>query len=114
VVCFVVLLVYFLVFHCPFSRYLFFCRCEDANLIDMPVRIEKCDIRVYHVAFFAQADIQAFEELSWDYGCTFDRSDVQEGDFVFPFHCKCGSTHCRDKDIDNAAIQLTVDISESD
>jgi len=41
-----------------------FCRCEDANLIDVPVKVGNDYPRVYHVAFFAQEDILAFEELT--------------------------------------------------
>lgn len=88
-------------------------RCEDANLIDVPVRIDNSDKRLFHVAFFAQVNIPAWEELTWDYGCEFDRYQVNEVDAILPFHCKCGSTHCRDSKIDDAAIELTVDIFRS-
>lgn len=40
-------------------------RCEDANLIDFPVRIESADPHIYHVAFFAKRPIYALEELTW-------------------------------------------------
>lgn len=40
-------------------------RCEDANLVDIPVRIERSDPRFYHVAFFAKRPIHALEELTW-------------------------------------------------
>lgn len=40
-------------------------KCEDANLIDVPVRIERSDPRLYHVAFFAKRQIYALEELTW-------------------------------------------------
>lgn len=40
-------------------------RCEDANLVDVPVRIEQADPRLYHVAFFACRYIEPGEELTW-------------------------------------------------
>lgn len=39
--------------------------CEDANLIDFPVRIDNADPHIYHVAFFAKRKILALEELTW-------------------------------------------------
>lgn len=40
-------------------------RCEDANLFDRPVRISHGDPRLYHVAFFANSNIQPLTELTW-------------------------------------------------
>lgn len=40
-------------------------RCEDSNLMDMPVRINQADPRLYHVAFFATRIIEPYEELTW-------------------------------------------------
>jgi SET domain-containing protein len=82
------------------SLWLVFCRCGDANLIDVPVKVGDEDPRLYHVALFAQEDIPAFEELTWDYGCSFEQPEV-DVDPLIPFHCKCGSTHCRDTVIDS-------------
>lgn len=71
-------------------------RCEDANLIDVPVRVSNNSGGDYRVAYFARVDIPALEELTWDYGCSFKRRRANTVDAVFPFYCKCGSTHCRD------------------
>jgi hypothetical protein len=40
-------------------------RCEDANLMDYPVKIESRDSHIYHVAFFAKRHVYALEELTW-------------------------------------------------
>ncbi|VVA89895.1 unnamed protein product [Arabis nemorensis] len=40
-------------------------RCLDANLIEIPVRVETPDQHYYHLAFFATRDIEAMEELTW-------------------------------------------------
>lgn len=71
---------------------LIFYRCGDANLIDMPVKIENSGKRFYHVAFFTKRSIAAKEGLTWDYGIDFNNSDPQLPSFV----CKCGSSMCRD------------------
>ncbi|KAL1199645.1 putative inactive histone-lysine N-methyltransferase SUVR2 [Cardamine amara subsp. amara] len=66
-------------------------RCLDANLIEIPVHVETTDLHYYHLAFFANREIDAMEELTWDYGVEFN-------DHVFPtspFHCRCGSEFCR-------------------
>ncbi|KAJ4888768.1 Histone-lysine N-methyltransferase SUVR2 [Raphanus sativus] len=66
-------------------------RCSDANLIDIPVHVENMDFKYYHLAFFTTRDIEAMEELTWDYGVEFN-------DHVYPtlpFHCQCGSEFCR-------------------
>jgi hypothetical protein len=40
-------------------------KCEGANLLDMPVRINEKNPRYYHIAFFAKRAINALEELTW-------------------------------------------------
>lgn len=71
-------------------------RCEDANLTDVPVRVVNKEGGAYHVAYFARDDIEAMEELTWDYRCSFQKAEVNSVDEIIPFRCKCGSTHCRD------------------
>ncbi|CAN8260473.1 unnamed protein product [Cochlearia groenlandica] len=68
-------------------------RCEDANLIDIPVEIETPDRHYYHIAFFTLKDVKALDELTWDY--MIDFSD--ESHPVKAFRCCCGSELCRDK-----------------
>ncbi|CAN8247868.1 unnamed protein product [Cochlearia groenlandica] len=66
-------------------------RCLDANLLEIPVHVESSDLHYYHLAFFTTREIDAMEELTWDYGVEFN-------DDVFPttpFHCQCGSEFCR-------------------
>ncbi|CAI8603302.1 unnamed protein product [Vicia faba] len=68
-------------------------RCNDANLIDIPVEVETPDRHYYHLALFTKRNVSAYEELTWDYGIDFD-------DHTHPikaFKCCCGSAHCRDK-----------------
>ena len=43
------------------------------------------------VAFFTNQVVEAGEELTWDYGCSFH---VEQG-IMFPFKCTCGSQECR-------------------
>ncbi|CAH8323068.1 unnamed protein product [Eruca vesicaria subsp. sativa] len=65
-------------------------RCGDANLIEIPVHVENMDLHYYHLGLFATRDIEAMEELTWDYGVEFN-------DHVYPtrpFHCRCGSEFC--------------------
>ncbi|RCV07355.1 hypothetical protein SETIT_1G237500v2 [Setaria italica] len=68
-------------------------RCFDGNIIDIPVEIETPDHHYYHVAFFTTREVDAFEELTWDYGIDFDDVDHP----VKAFKCHCGSEFCRDK-----------------
>ncbi|CAN8269689.1 unnamed protein product [Cochlearia groenlandica] len=68
-------------------------RCEEANLIDIPVEIETPDRHYYHIAFFTIRDVKARDELTWDY--MIDFSD--ESHPVKAFRCSCGSELCRDK-----------------
>ncbi|XP_010457434.1 PREDICTED: probable inactive histone-lysine N-methyltransferase SUVR1 isoform X1 [Camelina sativa] len=66
-------------------------RCLDANLIEIPVYVETPDQHYYHLAFFTTRDIEAMEELTWDYGIDFDDDDS----LMKPFECLCGSRFCR-------------------
>uniref|UniRef100_M4FGG9 SET domain-containing protein n=1 Tax=Brassica campestris TaxID=3711 RepID=M4FGG9_BRACM len=68
-------------------------RCEDANLIDIPVQIETPDRHYYHIAFFTIRDVKAMDELTWDYLIDFH----DESHPVKAFRCCCGSELCRDK-----------------
>nr|GEZ00834.1 60S ribosomal protein L23 [Tanacetum cinerariifolium] len=63
-------------------------RCEDANLVVIPVE---------H-AFFTARDVKAMEELTWDYGIDFN----DDSHPVKAFHCKCGSRYCRQTKHKNA------------
>ncbi|KAL8545114.1 hypothetical protein ACS0TY_005348 [Phlomoides rotata] len=65
-------------------------RCFDANLVEIPVEVETQDHSYYHLAFFATRKIDAFEELTWDYGIDFYHP-------VKAFQCLCGSNFCRDR-----------------
>ena len=76
----------------------------------MPVRVSSNNGGVYRVAYFARVDIPALEELTWDYGCSFQKPEVNVVDAVFPFHCKCGSAHCRDMVTEDPPIPLVVDL----
>lgn len=67
-------------------------RCYDANLILIPVEVETPDHRYYHLAFFTTKKVEAFEELTWDYGIDFDGFDCPNK----AFRCMCGSRYCRD------------------
>ena len=87
-----------------------FYRCEDTNLIDVPVRVGDEDPRLYHVAFFAQKDILAFEELTWNYGCSFEKPKFNVVDPLIPFHCKCSSTHYRDTVIDSPLFHYITNL----
>ncbi|XP_078440113.1 putative inactive histone-lysine N-methyltransferase SUVR2 [Wolffia australiana] len=68
-------------------------RCYDANLVEIPVEVETPDRHYYHVAFFTARKIDAFEELTWDYGIDFDDHEHP----VKAFQCLCDSMECRDK-----------------
>lgn len=67
------------------------CRCQDANLMDMPVEIESPDRHYYHVAFFTNRRVKSKEELTWDYGIDFE----DEAHPIPAFNCLCGSDYCR-------------------
>ncbi|GAB4833695.1 hypothetical protein Ancab_031942 [Ancistrocladus abbreviatus] len=40
-------------------------RCNDANLLEIPVQVETPDRHYYHLAFFTKRKVKAFEELTW-------------------------------------------------
>lgn len=67
-------------------------RCYDANLVQIPVEVETPDHHYYHLAFFTTKKVEAFEELTWDYGIDFE----EEGGPSKVFRCMCGSRYCRD------------------
>ncbi|CAL9191391.1 unnamed protein product [Musa hybrid cultivar] len=67
-------------------------RCFDANLIEIPVEVETPDHHYYHLAFFTTRKLEAFEELTWDYGIDFDDHEHP----IKAFKCRCGSRFCRD------------------
>ncbi|XP_059432571.1 probable inactive histone-lysine N-methyltransferase SUVR2 isoform X4 [Corylus avellana] len=66
-------------------------RCLDANLVEIPVKVETPDHTYYHFAFFTTRVVAALEELTWDYGIDFDDHDQP----VKAFRCLCGSKFCR-------------------
>lgn len=66
-------------------------RCYDANLVIIPVEVETPDRHYYHLALFTAKKIEAFEELTRDYGIDFDGTD----DLNKAFDCMCGSKYCR-------------------
>ncbi|XP_052205270.1 probable inactive histone-lysine N-methyltransferase SUVR2 isoform X2 [Diospyros lotus] len=67
-------------------------RCFDANLLDVPVEVETPDHHYYHLAFFTTRKVEAFEELTWDYGIDFNDHSHP----IKAFQCCCGSAFCRD------------------
>ncbi|KAL9239065.1 hypothetical protein vseg_013419 [Gypsophila vaccaria] len=66
-------------------------RCTDANLIEIPVEVESPSHHYYHVALFTTRNVDAFEELTWDYGVDFDDNELH----IKSFRCLCGSRFCR-------------------
>ncbi|KAJ8770187.1 hypothetical protein K2173_011522 [Erythroxylum novogranatense] len=86
-------------------------RCEDANLIDIPVEIETPDRHYYHLAFFTARKVNALEELTWDYGIDF--SDHNHP--IKAFSCLCGSASCRDaKQKDDSRLSTRLIFVPSD
>lgn len=61
----------------------------DANLVPVKVFVDHHDLKFPRIAFFSSRDIQAFEELGFDYGDKFWRIKSKW------FHCECGSLTCR-------------------
>ncbi|XP_065874282.1 probable inactive histone-lysine N-methyltransferase SUVR2 isoform X2 [Euphorbia lathyris] len=78
-------------------------RCLDANLIEIPVKIETPDDHYYHLAFFTTREVDALEELNWDYGIDFDDNDQP----VEVFRCLCGSKFCRNMKRSNRSRSLS-------
>uniref|UniRef100_A0A914DT80 SET domain-containing protein n=1 Tax=Acrobeloides nanus TaxID=290746 RepID=A0A914DT80_9BILA len=60
--------------------------CEP-NIISRLVFIDTHDTRLPHLAFFAFRDIEAGEEIFWDYA--YDASPNSS------FNCQCGTEKCR-------------------
>ncbi|EFH68454.1 hypothetical protein ARALYDRAFT_470383 [Arabidopsis lyrata subsp. lyrata] len=77
-------------------------RCLDANLIEIPVQVETPDQHYYHLAFFTTRDIEAMEELTWDYGVDFNDDES----LMKPFDCLCGSRFCRNKKRSKKIMQI--------
>ncbi|KAL4577074.1 hypothetical protein LXL04_013176 [Taraxacum kok-saghyz] len=67
-------------------------RCFDSNLIEIPVEVETPDHHYYHIAFFTTRNVEAYEELTWDYKIDF----ADEEHPIKAFKCQCGSSLCRD------------------
>ncbi|XP_024958914.1 histone-lysine N-methyltransferase SUVR4 [Cynara cardunculus var. scolymus] len=67
-------------------------RCFDSNLIEIPVEVETPDHHYYHIAFFTKRNVDAYEELTWDYGIDFEDEDHP----IKAFECQCASSYCRD------------------
>ncbi|KAJ0010134.1 hypothetical protein Pint_33685 [Pistacia integerrima] len=70
-------------------------RCFDANLIEIPVEIESPEHHYYYLAFFTTRDVDAFEELIWDYGIDFDDHDHLSN----AFQCRCGGKFFRNMNV---------------
>ncbi|XP_061968865.1 probable inactive histone-lysine N-methyltransferase SUVR2 isoform X5 [Populus nigra] len=79
-------------------------RCLDANMIEIPVKIETPDHHYYHLAFFTTREVNASEELTWDYGIDFDDTDQP----VELFHCRCGSKFCRNMKRSSSKLILNL------
>ncbi|KAG5252309.1 histone-lysine N-methyltransferase SUVR [Salix suchowensis] len=79
-------------------------RCLDANMIEIPVKIETPDHHYYHLAFFTTREVNALEELTWDYGIDFDDTDQP----VELFQCRCGSKFCRNMKRSNSKLILNL------
>uniref|UniRef100_A0A1J3FTG8 Histone-lysine N-methyltransferase SUVR1 n=1 Tax=Noccaea caerulescens TaxID=107243 RepID=A0A1J3FTG8_NOCCA len=82
-------------------------RCLDANLIEIPVHVETPDQHYYHIAFFTTRDIEAMEELTWDYGIDFKDDDCP----MKPFDCLCGSRFCRNAKRSKKAKKVMMNIA---
>ncbi|WCJ38202.1 Histone-lysine N-methyltransferase SUVR4 [Euphorbia peplus] len=78
-------------------------RCLDANLIEIPVKIDTPDNHYYHLAFFTTREVDALEELTWDYGIDFDDNDQP----IEVFRCLCGSKFCRNMKRSNRSRSLS-------
>ncbi|XP_011024473.1 PREDICTED: histone-lysine N-methyltransferase SUVR2 isoform X5 [Populus euphratica] len=79
-------------------------RCLDANMIEIPVKIETPDHHYYHLAFFTAREVNALEELTWDYGIDFDDTDQP----VELFQCRCGSKFCRNMKRSSSKLILNL------
>ncbi|XP_074268428.1 putative inactive histone-lysine N-methyltransferase SUVR2 [Silene latifolia] len=79
-------------------------RCTDANLIEIPVEVETPSHHYYHIALFTTRDVNAFEELTWDYGVDFDDNEQ----YMKTFSCLCGSQFCRNMKRSRPRSALTL------
>ncbi|KAF2292701.1 hypothetical protein GH714_026810 [Hevea brasiliensis] len=79
-------------------------RCLDSNLIEIPVKVETPDQHYYHLAFFTAREVNALEELTWDYGLDFDDDDHP----VEVFKCLCSSKFCRNMKRPNSKFILKL------
>uniref|UniRef100_A0A803PGI4 SET domain-containing protein n=1 Tax=Cannabis sativa TaxID=3483 RepID=A0A803PGI4_CANSA len=84
-------------------------RCFDANLIEIPVEVETPDHRYYRLAFFTARNVNAMEELTWDYGIDFDDLDHP----IKPFECRCSSKFCRNMKRPIIIIIVSFEISSA-
>lgn len=66
-------------------------RCFDANLVGIPVEVETPQHHYYRFALFTTRKVDAFEELTRDYGIDFD----DNGNEFKTFECLCESEFCR-------------------
>ncbi|GAB2302294.1 hypothetical protein Dimus_037020 [Dionaea muscipula] len=79
-------------------------RCYDANLVHIPVEVDTTNHLYYRVAFFTARNVDALEELTWDYGVDFDDTDHH----FKTFSCLCGSSFCRNMKRSNRSISASV------
>lgn len=77
-------------------------RCSEANLVEIPVEWETPDHHYYHLAFFTTRKIEAFEELTRDYGIDF-KSRTHP---IKAFKCRCGSRYCRVSSRSKARLRI--------
>jgi len=63
--------------------------CCSPNLFVQNIMVDTHDLRFPWVAFFAQQNIPAYTELTWDYN--YEVGSVPDK----VLHCKCGSKHCK-------------------
>ncbi|XP_058802686.1 histone-lysine N-methyltransferase EHMT2 [Phymastichus coffea] len=70
------------------------------NLLPVRIYIEHQDLHFPRIAFFANRDIEADEELGFDYGEKFWIIKCKS------FTCTCGAEHCKYSD---TTIQITLD-----
>lgn len=66
-------------------------RCFDPNLVGIPVEVDTPRHHYYRFAFFTTRKVNAFEELTRDYGIDFD----DHGNLFKTFECLCESKFCR-------------------
>ncbi|GMH02562.1 hypothetical protein Nepgr_004401 [Nepenthes gracilis] len=79
-------------------------RCLDANLVQIPIEVDTPNHMYYRVAFFTAREVDAFEELTWDYGIDFDDHDHH----FKSFDCLCSSSFCRDMKRSNRSKSASI------